>query len=662
MTPRRAALLERFRVRAQERMAELAVAIEAHLSPDDPAWAALMGDLHTLKGESRMLGLISAAALAHAIEERLHAPPIEDVSEDVEARVGVEDALAQLVRILGGELVEDERAAALAEQGLGMLNGDPRDGSQTSGVAKRPADAAPLDDRGARVRFVNVEESAIDALCTELEEVRAMVARAAIVGTLAGHTLDDLRARVERVTEDAWTLRLTPIGPSLTTLAEHAVDLAREQGKRIHVVVDAEGAALEHAVLDALAEPLLHLVRNAIDHGIEPPERRGDKDAVARLWLSAESRGDSVMLFVSDDGAGIDADAVVRAALSGGRIDAARAATMDHDEKLDLVFLERLSTRESVSDVSGRGVGLDVVRRVVESMGGTAHVTSTLGTGTRFALTVPVALARERILLVEVGLLCVGIAARHVESVVTREANVHESAGGTTLATTFGLVPLRSFAALLRIETDIAETHAIIVRVNERRWALSVSSLGGERDVLRRPADRGLRALGIAAASAVLDDGRAVLIPTLADVLRRDASAGAAVIRAHAPRTRTRLRRALVVDDSPIVRDLVAELLISAGFDVSQARDGEDALERLASRSFDVIVSDVEMPRCDGLELVRRARARGVRTPIVMVTTRGSADDRMRANELGANGYVVKTDFHEGDLVAVVTRLAEGAP
>lgn len=652
MTPKRAALLERFRARSRERIAALRLAVRGAAPRDESAWTALMGDLHTLKGESRMLGLISMASLAHAVEERLAA------SEDA---AGVDGALGRIDAMLASELAESAQAERLASEGMGLLTGDPRETGATSAIVERPETTRPeaITQAQTRARIVDVPAESLDALCREVETVRAALARAVLRGGLDKEAAEELLSRVTRVGEDAWGLCLAPVTPALAALAAHAEELGAAQGKQLRVLVDAEGAALERGVLDALAEPLLHLVRNAIDHGIEAPSERASKDATARLTLAAEPHADAVTLVVSDDGRGIDAEAVVRAAVAKGRLDRVRASELRLEEKLDLVFAERVSTRETVSDVSGRGIGLEVVRRVAESMGGSVTVSSVLGRGTEFRLTVPVALTRERILLVGAGALWFGISARYVASVVALEGNVEQGPAGDLLRTENGEVPIRPFAKLVGVTDATVPSHAIVVRVHDRLWALAVPTLGGERDVLRRPADAALRAFGIVSASAVLDDGRAVLLPTVADLLRRTQAAGSVVARATATRAPSRQRHALVVDDSPVVRELVAELLVTAGFKVNQAENGEDALARMDGCAFDVIVSDVEMPRCDGLELVRRVRARGIHTPIVMVTTRGSAEDRERAAALGANGYVVKTEFHESELVAVVRRLAE---
>jgi two-component system chemotaxis sensor kinase CheA len=219
-------------------------------------------------------------------------------------------------------------------------------------------------------------------------------------------------------------------------------------------------------------------------------------------------------------------------------------------------------------------------------------------------------------------------------------------------------LPLSSLARSLGLEGG-EETHALIVELGERRFAIAIEQLCGEQSVLRRPADVPLAALRVGSASALTDEGHVVLLPSLSEVLRRThAVRRAAQTRARKAELRSR-KRALVVDDSAVIRDLLAELFTGAGFTVVQAGDGREALDELEKSSCDVIVTDLEMPRLDGFELTRAIRKRGQQTPVVIVTTRGSAEDRRRAAESGADAYVVKDDFREGELLGVVRGLVE---
>lgn len=639
MSGRRAALIDRFRSRARERIAAIVDALRGGSPIDAETWNEQLGGVHTIKGEARMLGFTELAAAVHALEDALHAHRPGDRSE---ATIALAEAVA-----------------AQLDEGGARARSMP---SETPADAKAEAKAERTSARVlVQSNRLDVGLPQVDALCEGLESLRASLARHRALGAADATSLAELLAHAERLADEAWELRIGSAEPMLTALARHAEELAHKQGKRLRAEVDAEGTALDRPVLDALAEPLLHLVRNAVDHGLELPGDRGDKPAVCTLALEAIARGREVSIIVRDDGRGIDADRVRAAALDKGWIDAAGAASMSDEEVLDLVFRPGFSTRERANDLSGRGVGLDVVRRVAESLGGGVSLTSERSRGTRFVVSVPVGLTRERVLVLDVDGTLFGISGRVVRSVEPLDDRLELGPTGAMLRLPDGRLPVRSFADLVGFARGDEERIALVVDIAERRWAVAVTRILGERDLLRRPADAALAALGVASASAVLDDGRPVLLPTLAELLRRRGARGAMVTRERAaPATRLE-RRALVVDDSPIIRDLVSELLTAASFRVTAAADGAAALEALLRQEFDVVVSDLEMPEVDGLELLRRMRARGVGTPFVMVTTRGSAEDRRRAAELGAAGYVVKTDFHEGHLVEVVNRAAGGS-
>ena len=621
MSARRAALLAKFRSRAIERAGELVAACAGGAAPE--RWAELLGDLHTIKGEARMLGLASLSSVAHAIEARLVERTPTALSR---GQIGLEHLLA----LLEGELDENDTARAAAALALAALEGE----------ESRPV--APAERPRGDERLIEVHAAQLDALCDQLEGLRATVARLLAPGAQAPErsVLEDLLSRLDRASLDASELRLAPLEPMLATLAAHARELAASQGKAIDVQVDAQGAELERGVLDALQEPLLHSVRNAIDHGLERPGDRGHKPAAGRLRLQARTRGDGVTLDVSDDGPGLDPDALRRAAAARGLMSAAAASALSDDEAFDLVFRTGLTTRASATDVSGRGVGLDVVRRVVESLGGSVAIASRPGAGCTLSLSVPVGLARERVLVVDSGELRVGIPSRQVLRVVPLAGAVETVGAGSALRLDDEHILLGSLGAALG------------------RVALAVEPLRAEHAVRRRPADAPLAALGLAAASAVTDDGRPVLLPALSELVRR--ARDRRERRPAPPPKPVSAERALVVDDSPVVRELLAELLTAAGLTVTQAADGEEALERAAQAHFDLVLSDVEMPRMDGFTLVERLRQKGVTAPIVVVTTRGSTEDRKRAAQAGADAYVVKDDFREGELVRVVRQLLGG--
>jgi chemotaxis protein histidine kinase CheA len=399
-------------------------------------------------------------------------------------------------------------------------------------------------------------------------------------------------------------------------------------------------------------EPLLHLVRNAVDHGIEPASERGGKPVPAEIVLSAKAHGDLVVINVADDGRGIDLARVRAVAVARGL--AGPTALLSEEAAHELLFAHGFSTRQDATNLSGRGVGLDAVRRRLISIGGRVSVSNNPGGGTRFAIHIPSSVFRERVLIADVGGALCALPAREVEAIVPVASDMIESVGSTPLLRYRGegipFVPLPLFRG------DVESTRAAIVTHEGRRWALSLPDVVGDMELLRVPVDAAVASLGPFAASGTLDDGRLVLVVSLDALLTRPRHA-AELARAQV-QARGR-RRVLIVDDSPIVRDLLSELLSSVGLEVRSAADGAAALEMLAEQPADLIVSDVEMPVMDGFELLRQLRDRAMRVPVVMVTTRGSVSDRALAAELGADALIVKSEFENAHLLETVRRFVE---
>jgi chemotaxis protein histidine kinase CheA/CheY-like chemotaxis protein len=644
MTDRRAALVDRFRTVARQRIAAVRDGIRSDDRPEPDTWAEWLGGLHTTKGEARMLGMPQLAEVVHALEDQLQRQlePWAPIP-----RHGIARALDVAVQLLEPGIEADEIAGLRSAALVALRNVE-------DATPQAPAAPTPVEPRRApaiKSAFVQANVAQLDSVCDGLEELRASIAKLVARRDASREDIEDLLGHVEQLSTTASELRLGPLEPLLSSLARHAQDLAAQQGKRLSVSVDAAGTSLERTIIDTLAESLLHLARNAVDHGVRP-------DHAGRLTLSASARSSSVTVVVEDDGPGIDPARIRDAAVMRGLLDRQAAAAMSDEEALDLVFRPHFSTRLEADEVAGRGLGLDVVRRVVESIGGRVAIEQAQGGGTRFVLDVPMRLTREATLVVELGAMLVGLPSRHVAQVVDATTGVQTVAGGRAIRVDGDLVPLRDLGAAMGLEAVPEPPIALVIELGDRRWALAIPKLVGELEVLRRPADRPLAAFALTGASAVLDDGRPVLLPAVADLIRRAGTRGAIAARPAA--VSKRMLRALVVDDSPIAREVVAELVASTGMEVVQAGDGQAGLDLLDARGADLIVTDVEMPRVDGFELTRRVRAKGLRTPIVVVTTRGSVEDKRRAAECGADAYVVKTEFRDSDLLQTVRGLVVG--
>ena len=658
ISDRRKALIEKYRAGSLERIGRVSLALASAEHEAIPAakLQELKREVHTLKGESTMLGFQAVAEIAHAAENAI---------EKNIALATVVDALDVVARYLRGDL-GDEGEASLAmtrdllrsSAGVEVPDGESRETPAATFEPRSP-------DEPPQERWVRVSAERVDAVCEQVTDFdstfRALYFRlreAARTGDgklrALSSDFERCQASLDEITSAAWALRLVPIEPVLVDLVAHAREIATSQGKRVRMDARGGDVQIERTVLDVLAEPLLHLVRNAIDHGIELPEERGAKGD-ARLVVSGETVGGSVLIAVSDDGRGIDPDRVRKAVLERGMLSDTTLGAMSDVEIVDLVFWHGLSTRADVTDLSGRGVGLDVVRATVEALGGTASVSSVVGKGTTFHLRVPAAITKERTLVVESRGALFGFPSRSVAALVRlSDHEVSAIAGGQALRIGDVAIPLRSLGAFLG-EPGAHEPWAVVLDGDHQKWAFSIAKPLGDFPLLRRPIDRLLPTMS---ASATLADGRLVMILSVAALVRR-ARHGT---EAHVATGQSRALRVLVIDDSAVVRDLMEEILRQSGFDVQVADGGDEALSILARDRPDVVTLDVDMPGMTGFEVLGHIRARHGDLPVVMLTLRASSEDKARATALGADAYVVKTQFQEGSLLEAIRRVAKVVP
>jgi chemotaxis protein histidine kinase CheA/CheY-like chemotaxis protein len=437
-------------------------------------------------------------------------------------------------------------------------------------------------------------------------------------------------------------------------------DVGAVTGKDVRLVLVGEDVELDKQVLDGVSDALKHLVVNAVDHGCEGPADRvaAGKPAQATVTVSARAAGGTVVLEVADDGGGIDEDAL-RLAAVGHRLLPADSTLGGH-ALLQLLFLPSFSTATHVTETSGRGVGLDVVRTAVESLGGIVDLRSEPGVGTTFTLTLPVTLGVLHCLIARVGderyaLPVPGI----VESITLKDASVHVLAGSPVVVRHGATIPLLDLGAALGVSGDRDATAAVVVRHGERQVAWAVDRLEGELELVVKDLGSFLGRLPLVSGATIDGDGTVICLVDLRELVgdARPAQVAAAV---PGPAVSTAKRpRVLVVEDSVGVRELERVILEGAGYEVVTAVDGLDGAARLKDKPADLVVSDVEMPGMDGFALTRTIRrTRGwEQVPVIIMTSRGSEDDQRAGLEAGASAYLLKTEFDQDQLVETVRRL-----
>lgn len=508
------------------------------------------------------------------------------------------------------------------------------------------------EDLGPRAQELAVRLGRVKELASEMNRAQTLI------------QTDDARERT-LLSEEIQALRMLPLGVLFEAYPRMVRELSRDLGKEVDLEIDGEDERVDRSVLDVLRDPLLHLVRNAIDHGLETREVRVDAGKSPRggLKLTARREGERLALRVQDDGGGLDPSTIRRIAVSKGLIDEPAALALTDVAAVDLVFLPGFTTRSEVTDVSGRGVGLDVVKSRLQQIGGEVTVASTVGQGSAFELRVPLSLTVAPVLFIQTGneRFCVP-ATSVLRAVQVSPMQTREIAGRPAVVIEDAVLPFQSVASILGSAPERPATDGevvLVVRGRGQSAAIGIDRVLDERVQAILPLKGLLSRFGHLSGATQLPDGSLAMVLS-APHLVATAYGRELTLAAHAaPKAEARRRRVLVVDDSPLTRELLVSLLESVGYEILQAADGSEALDRLAKDTVDAVVTDLEMPLIDGLELTRRVKGHPTlrSLPVVIVTTRGSELDRRRGMEAGADGYVTKGDLVRQDLVDVVARL-----
>jgi two-component system chemotaxis sensor kinase CheA len=499
----------------------------------------------------------------------------------------------------------------------------------------------------------------------KIDEVLDLVGEVMLYKRRLGHALGDELEQSQEVVDELGTgarlldelkeaaigMRTLPLSSILGSLPRAVRDLALQEGKDVELVLVGADTELDRVILEGLSEPLVHLMRNAVGHGIESPEERerAQKPARGRVELHAEQHGSLVEIVVSDDGRGVSAEVVEEARREGSLVDVLSRAGY--------------STAGEVTDLAGRGVGLDAVKAHVQSYGGSLDVRSVPGRGTEVVLLLPLALALLDVLLFERGNNVFGVSLAAVEEAIT-VADTFTLEGRRAIELRGHSVPLYDIAALVgaTAPTLPERSPAIVVSAGGRRVAAACDGLLGEEEVVVKPLGPLLANVAGYVGATILGDGRIALLLDPA-TLTRGVTRGAqpsALKPASASSAAIAAPKILVVEDSFTVRELQKSILQAAGYRVASARDGRDALDVLErDDEIELVLTDLEMPELDGLGLTRAIRADAARAalPVVIVTSLASDDDRRRGIDAGADAYMSKKSFDQHALLETVQRL-----
>ena len=526
---------------------------------------------------------------------------------------------------------------------------------------------------------VHLKEHALSLEALEaLEDARRLLAESQQLLSEKNAELDEFAwqasQRAQVLYDTALACRMRPFADVLTGQVRMVRDLGRSLGKQVRLEIEGEKTQVDRDVLEKLEAPLTHLLRNAVDHGIETPKQRllKGKSEEGLIRLRASHQAGLLVLELSDDGNGVDLEKVRRSIIERQLSPAETAAQLSEEELLTFLFLPGFSLRDTVTEVSGRGVGLDAVQHMVRQLRGAVVLEQTAGEGSRFHLEVPLTLSVVRSLVVEVGEEAYAFPLAHIErmcdlapeDIVQVEGRQHFWHEGQHV----GLVAASQLLNRPASQNSGETLKVVVIRERDAVYGVAVERFIGERTLVVLPLDERLGKVQDISAGALLDDGSVVLIVDVEDMLRSvdkllNTGRLERIARHGNQAAESARKRVLVVDDSLTVRELQRKLLLNRGYDVAVAVDGMDGWNALRSEDFDLLITDIDMPRMDGIELVTLLRRdnRLQSLPVMVVSYKDREEDRRRGLDAGADYYLAKASFHDDALLDAVVELIGGA-
>jgi two-component system chemotaxis sensor kinase CheA len=463
---------------------------------------------------------------------------------------------------------------------------------------------------------------------------------------------------------------MLPFATLLDLFPKLVRDLSRAQSKEVTLSLRGREVEIDKRILQEMKDPLIHLVRNSIDHGIEKPAARAaaHKPASGTLTLAvSQLDGSKVEIVLADDGAGIDVEKVKASAVRAGALSEEDAGALSEQAALALIFNSGISTSPIITEISGRGLGMAIVHEKVEKLGGQIGIEAARGVGTTFRIVLPVTLATFKGILVSAGGQSFVIPTAKIERIArVRREDIRTVENRETIALDGQAVALARLDEVLALPPRAEEggfAEVVVLGSAEKRIGFVVEAVLSEQEVLVKSIGKPLVRVRNVAGATILGSGRPAVILNTADLLKSAVNlagaGGARTARAAETAEEKRVRNILVVDDSVTSRMLLKNILESSGYSVVTAIDGVDALTALKSREFDLLVSDVEMPRMDGFDLTAKVRADKelAELPVVLVTALGSREHQERGIDVGANAYIVKSSFDQSNLLDVIRKL-----
>lgn len=670
---------------------------------------SLFRSVHTLKGSSRMLKLEPITQVSHSLEDLLSAlreervtvnPPViallyqgvDALSDQIQQLIahGEVDALSsvnaqlcqQLTAIAEGEVLNTAVMAAVEPAELKLSELD------TQGSNSATAQPTLTASDTVRVKLDKLEEliNLMGELVSSHAGMRQLAGTAQRLGQQLQEQLQgslpvviqqfsrDMRdivlsqeSLMQELHDKTLQMRMLPLAIVLDPAARLVRDMARSLNKKVECRIYGSEIELDRQMIDQLADPIIHLLRNALDHGIETPAIRQQKGKPAQglLQISARQDGGWVVLEVRDDGMGLLLSAIRDKALKKGLVSSEQLAEMSEQQISDLIFEPGFSTSNMITEFSGRGVGMDVVKRsIVDDLQGVISLHSRADEGTCFTLRLPLSLAMMRVLLVRAGEQVLGFTAQYVTELISVDPDALISvADRNAVIIRNEFVPVIQLVELLKLPQESASKRSLsrtrsellllVIRVHTEKLALIVDELLDERDLVIKQLPEHLSFNPLISGMVTTGHNELVSlihVPYVLDIARQSRQPSAK--RAQADQDKPK-KRILVVDDSLNTREIERDVLEAWGYHVTLAEHGQEGLDKALAEQFDAVLTDVEMPVMDGFTLTARLREheRYQECPIIIITSREKESDRRRGIEVGADAYIVKGSFDQNSLV-----------
>ena len=682
----------------------------------------MMREAHTMKGAASMMELGEIATLSHDFEDSLLAMTAGERTPDggsFERLFGMLDSLStMLAESVGAAEAGAERICdASGESSSDESSEDPR---EVSDRATPPVvcahNAVPAEPSGAgaqrrraswraespnapatsevgsssvRVGITKIDElvnlvgelvigkTRLDERLARLEELasasRSCDEQSSVEGV--SQLIDELRRAADSLSftisqtqGSVMEVRMLPLQTVFSRFPRAVRDLAREEGKSVRLEMSGEETELDKTLLERIRDPLMHIFRNAVGHGIESPLEREElgKSPTGMIALRAFCRGSQVIIEIQDDGRGIDSEAVRSAAVRKGLLTDSDASRMTESQVFDLVFEPGFSTNDGVTELSGRGVGLDVVKADISRLKGQIEISSEPGAGTTFTLRLPLTLAITSALYVKVGSDTYALPLDNIEETIRVEReSVKRIQGRDAISVRDEIIPLATLRDALGIGSGAAtksptSSPVVIVKSGGSKLALGVDALSGRLDVVAKSLGTHLTHVRHVAGATLSGDGTVIPILDIPSIVRDAAEIRREQVAEAVGDAWSGSRgKVLVVEDSVITRDLERSILQAANYEVEVAADGAEALNRLSEGDFDLVMTDISMPRMGGIELVGRMKAdeRLSAIPVIIISSQDREEDRRRGLEVGASAYLGKNSFDQMQLLDTVQRL-----